>query len=51
MLSCWNENPKERLAFSDMVQAIESILTVVAEYLDFSEYVMSVDKKDNNVED
>ena len=51
MLSCWNEDPKERLAFSDMVEAIDSTLMEVAEYLDFSEYDTTVDKNDNNEED
>ena len=51
MLSCWNEDPKERLAFSDMAEAIESILMEVAEYLDFSEYVVTVNENDNNDED
>ena len=40
MLSCWKEDPEQRLAFSDMVLAIESILMKVAEYLDFSEFVL-----------
>ena len=34
-----------------MVETIESILMEVAEYFDFNEYVVTVDKNDNNDED
>ena len=45
MLLCWRENPKERLAFADLVITIESILTKVAHYLDFNEFVLNVNVK------
>ena len=51
MLFCWNEDPKERLAFSDMVEAIESILMEVTKYLDFNELLQAVDECDNSDED
>ena len=51
MLSCWNEDPKERLAFSEIVEAIDSILMEVAEYFDFNEFVEPVDRNDNSDED
>ena len=45
MLSCWKANPKERMTFADMVNSIESILTKVAEYLDFNDFVLTIDTK------
>ena len=34
MKSCWKYNPKERPAFSDLVQSIEDIMAPLADYLD-----------------
>ena len=46
MLSCWKADPKERMMFADMVNTIESILTKVAQYLDFNDFVLTIDTKD-----
>ena len=43
MLSCWKADPIERLPFSDLVDAIETMLTKVADYLDINEFTLSVD--------
>ena len=42
MLSCWKKNPEERLTFADLVITIEAILTKVARYLDFNDFVLNV---------
>ena len=52
MLSCWKSDSEERLPFSDLVNAIELMLTKVADYLDINEFTLafnhgSVNKSDN----
>ena len=61
MLSCWKEDSEERLPFSDLVNAIELMLTEVADYLDINEFTLALDhasvnnsdntKKSNNIVD
>ena len=46
MLSCWKADPEERMTFADLVNTIESILTKVAQYLDFNDFVLTIDSKD-----
>ena len=43
MLSCWKADPKERLPFPDLVNAIELLLTKVADYLDINEFTLVLD--------
>ena len=43
MLSCWKADSKERLPFSDLVNAIERMLTQVADYLNINEFTLAVD--------
>ena len=54
MLSCWRADSKERLPFSDLVNAIEQMLTKVADYLDINEFTLAVDhssvSKNDNTE-
>ena len=42
MLLCWRGNPEERPPFADLVITIESILTKVADYLDFNDFVLNI---------
>ena len=46
MLSCWRADPKERITFADLVNTIESILTKVAKYFNFNDFVLTIDTKD-----
>ena len=45
MLLCWKADPKERMTFAELVTTIESILTKVAQYLDFNDFFLTVDIK------
>ena len=40
MLSCWKADSEERLPFPDLVNAIELMLTKVADYLDINEFTL-----------
>ena len=51
MLSCWRADLKERMMFADMVNTIESILTKVAQYLDFNNFVLTVDTNGKGITD
>ena len=51
MLSCWKPDPTERMTFADMVNSIESVLTKVAEYLDFNDFVLTIDNKGKGATD
>ena len=42
MFSCWKTNPKERLTFAELVITIESILSKVAQYLDFYAFALNI---------
>ena len=54
MMSCWKEDSEERLPFTDLVNAIERMLTNVADYLDINEFTLALDRssedKSNNIE-
>ena len=43
MLSSWNADSQERLPFSDLVNAIELMLTKVADYLEINEFTLALD--------
>ena len=55
MLSCWKADSKERLSFADLVNAIELMLTKVADYLDINEFTLALDhsseEENDNTED
>lgn len=36
MLSCWNDNPKSRPSFNDLVEKIEELLIPLADYMDLN---------------
>ena len=40
MLSCWKADSEQRLPFPDLVNAIELMLTKVADYLDINEFTL-----------
>ena len=51
MLSCWKADSEERLPFSDLVNAIELMLTKVADYLDINEFTLALDHNSVNKSD
>ena len=51
MLSSWKADPNERMAFADLVTTTEAILAKVAQYLDFNDFVLSIDAKNKDSTD
>ena len=51
MLSCWKADCKERLPFSDLVNAIELILTKVADCLDMNQFTLALNHATENKSD
>ena len=51
MLSCWKADSEERLPFSDLVNAIEQMLTKVADYLDINEFTLALDQSNGDKND
>ena len=51
MVSCWKADSQERLSFFDLENAIERVLTNVADYLDINEFTLALDHSTENKSD
>ena len=45
MLQCWSSSPDERPTFSELVVAIENMLTSMSNYVDFNQFTLEVEKQ------
>ena len=45
ILLCWNSSPEERPTFSELVVIIENMLTSMANYIDFNQFMLVVEEQ------